>query len=213
MRLAIDFLHPAHVHFFRHFVGEMEGRGHEVLITARDKDCTFELLDAFGLPYVPISRQARRSPARRRAGAAHGPVLAPGPPLPAGLPAGIMGPTIALAGKALPSRTVIFYDTEMARATNRFAYPLADLVCTPCATRNRSPPGTSAIPATTSSPTSTRAASIPTRTSSERTAWAERALLRGPLRGLAGEPRPRETGFSPAGKRRLMDLLAAGAGS
>ena len=38
MRVLIDILHPAHVHFFRNFHAEMEGRGHQVCITARDKD-------------------------------------------------------------------------------------------------------------------------------------------------------------------------------
>jgi predicted glycosyltransferase len=131
MRFVVDILHPAHVHFFRNFIGEMERRGHEFLVTARDKEIALELLRAYDIPHRVLSRQAR------------------GPGLAAELALrtarlwrlarrfhpdyllGIMGPTIALAGKALPSRTVIFYDTEMARATNWFSYPLADLVCTP----------------------------------------------------------------------------------
>ena len=35
MRVLIDILHPAHVHFFRNFHNEMEARGHELYITAR----------------------------------------------------------------------------------------------------------------------------------------------------------------------------------
>lgn len=140
MKFAIDVLHPAHVHFFRNFVGEMAARGHETLITARDKEHTFALLTAHGLAYVPISRQRSGRPglaaelvtrtvrfwrlARR---------FRPDYLL------GIMGPTIALAGRALPARTVVFYDTEMARATNRFVYPLADLVCTPECYQGRVP--------------------------------------------------------------------------
>jgi hypothetical protein len=42
-----------------------------------------------------------------------------------------MGPSIALVGKLLRVPAVIFYDTEFARQTNRFAYPLAHSVCTP----------------------------------------------------------------------------------
>jgi predicted glycosyltransferase len=131
MRFVVDILHPAHVHFFRNFIGEMERRGHAFLVTARDKEIALELLGAYGIPHHVLSRQAR------------GPGLAVELALRTGrlwrlarrfrpdYLLGIMGPTIALAGKALPSRTVIFYDTEMARATNWFAYPLADLVCTP----------------------------------------------------------------------------------
>ena len=38
MRLLIDMGHPAHVHFFKHAIRVLEGRGHEVKVTARDKD-------------------------------------------------------------------------------------------------------------------------------------------------------------------------------
>ena len=37
MKLLVDMGHPAHVHFFRHAIRELESRGHEVRITARDK--------------------------------------------------------------------------------------------------------------------------------------------------------------------------------
>ena len=57
MRVLIDILHPAHVHFFRNFCSEMESRGHSVCITARDKDRSVDLLRAFGLPYQQISQQ------------------------------------------------------------------------------------------------------------------------------------------------------------
>ena len=127
----VDLLHPAHVHFFRNFIEEMQSRQHEFLITTRDKECTIDLLRAYNLPHVVISRQAR--------GLGLGPELilrtarlwrlARG--FRADFLLGIMGPSIALAGRALTARTVIFYDTEMARITNWFAYPLADFVCTP----------------------------------------------------------------------------------
>lgn len=131
MRFVVDILHPAHVHFFRNFIREMEGRGHQFLVTARDKEMTLELLRAFDIEHHVLSRQASGvrlgaelavRTARFWSVARH---FRPDYLL------GIMGPTIALAGKVLSSRTVIFYDTEMARVTNWFAYPLADLVCTP----------------------------------------------------------------------------------
>jgi uncharacterized protein len=51
VRILIDILHPAHVHFFRNIRGEMVDRGHEVLITARDKDRSVELLERYDLPF------------------------------------------------------------------------------------------------------------------------------------------------------------------
>jgi hypothetical protein len=38
MKILIDIGHPAHVHFFKNAIRELEGRGHEVKVTARDKE-------------------------------------------------------------------------------------------------------------------------------------------------------------------------------
>jgi uncharacterized protein len=133
MRVLIDILHPAHVHFFRNFHAEMEERGHEVCITARDKDRSVELLQAFGLPYEQISQQrnrgglvvemAQRTPRLLKIMRSFRPDVM----------TGIMGPSIAVAGALRPRRVpaVVFYDTEFAVQTNRFVYPLAYSVCTP----------------------------------------------------------------------------------
>jgi predicted glycosyltransferase len=133
MRVLIDILHPAHVHFFRNFYAEMEARGHEVCITARDKDRSVELLRAFDLPYQQISQQksgaglavelAQRTPRLMNIMRSFRPDVM----------AGIMGPSIALAGRLRLRRVpaVVFYDTEFAVQTNRIVYPLAYSVCTP----------------------------------------------------------------------------------
>jgi uncharacterized protein len=132
MRILVDILHPAHVHFFRNFHAEMTGRGHEVMVTARDKDRSVDLLRRYGLPYRQISAQragggglavemAGRT--RRLLGVMrefHPDVMT-----------GIMGPSIAVAGRLRRVPAVVFYDTEFAVQTNRFVYPLAHSVCTP----------------------------------------------------------------------------------
>jgi predicted glycosyltransferase len=131
MRILIDILHPAHVHFFRHFHAEMTDRGHELCITARDKDRSIELLEAFALPYQQISTQ--RSGGRlmvemiQRTGRLLGVARRFRPDV----MTGIMGPSIALAGALTRVPAVVFYDTEFAVQTNRFVYPLASSVCTP----------------------------------------------------------------------------------
>lgn len=132
MRVAIDILHPAHVHFFRHFREEMLARGHEVLVTSRDKDCTLELLDAFGIPHVRLSTQraglgslaaelaVRTARFVREARRFQPDVMM-----------GIMAPVIALASKPLRTPAVAFYDNESAKSVNRMVYRLADQYCTP----------------------------------------------------------------------------------
>jgi predicted glycosyltransferase len=44
MRILIDIGHPAHVHYFRNFIKIMESKGHEFIITARNKEVVFDLL-------------------------------------------------------------------------------------------------------------------------------------------------------------------------
>lgn len=134
MRILIDILHPAHVHFFRNFHNEMRARGHEMCITARDKDRSVELLQAFELPHAQISSQrsggaglavemAQRTPRLMKVMRSFRPDVM----------TGIMGPSIAAAGALRRRRVpaVVFYDTEFAVQTNRIVYPLAYSVCTP----------------------------------------------------------------------------------
>src|SRR4051794_17310098 len=132
MRILIDVLHPAHVHFFRNFHQEMVDRGHELKITARAKDRSLELLDGYGLPYEQLSSQ--------KSGAAGmvsemtqrtnrlSKVMSDFEP---DVMTGIMGPSIAVAGKLRRVPSVVFYDTEFAKQTNWFVYPLAHSVVTP----------------------------------------------------------------------------------
>jgi predicted glycosyltransferase len=132
VRILIDVLHPAHVHFFRHFRAQMLDRGHEVLVTARDKDVAIELLNEFGIPYEVLSRQrsgtvglaaelVERSARLLRVARRFRPDVL----------TGIMGPVIAPVGRLIRVPAVVFYDTEWASRTNRFVYPLAACVCTP----------------------------------------------------------------------------------
>lgn len=132
MRIAIDILHPAHVHFFKYFIWEMQKNGHEILVTARDKDITLFLLDNYKIDYKLISRMKQGKInllsefitrtikyffiCRK---------FKPNMLL------GIMGPTISVVGKLLNIPAYIFYDTEHAKITNSFAYKLATKIITP----------------------------------------------------------------------------------
>lgn len=131
MRILIDILHPAHVHFFRNFRAEMTNRGHQVCITARDKDRSVELLQAFGLPYQQISRQKRGAGLAVEMGQRTARLMSVMRRFRPDVMTGIMGPSIALAGAVRRVPAVVFYDTEFAVQTNRIVYPLAHSVCTP----------------------------------------------------------------------------------
>lgn len=54
MRIVVDVNHPADVHLFKNFIWDMEKKGHDVLITATEKDVTFALLDSYGFSYINL---------------------------------------------------------------------------------------------------------------------------------------------------------------
>jgi len=51
MKIVVDINHPAHVHYFKNFIWEMQKRGHQILITATEKDVACTLLDRYNLEY------------------------------------------------------------------------------------------------------------------------------------------------------------------
>lgn len=54
MKIVVDINHPAHVHFFKNFIWEMEKRGHEILVTASEKEMTYKLLNAYNIKFIPL---------------------------------------------------------------------------------------------------------------------------------------------------------------
>ena len=57
MRILFDITHPVHVHWFRYLISTLKHEGHQVLLTARDKDVTLPLLADLGIEHICISRR------------------------------------------------------------------------------------------------------------------------------------------------------------
>ena len=51
MKIMIDIGHPAHVHYFRNFIEIMISKGHEFLITSRNKEIEHYLLDNYKIAF------------------------------------------------------------------------------------------------------------------------------------------------------------------
>ena len=133
MRVLIEILHPAHVHFLRNAIKLwLADPDNQVLVLSREKDVANQLLDAYEIPYHSISklgsskvsllsemlvRDVRMFNYARK--------FRPDVLI------GIMGVTIVQVGRLISKPAVVFYDTENATITNRFVYPLAHSVCTP----------------------------------------------------------------------------------
>jgi len=132
MKILVDVLHPAHVHFFRYAIREWQAHGHQVLVTARDKDLTLQLLTAYDIEYTKISDYGRGlwglgwellcrnlklfTIARR---------FRPDILL------GISGVSISPVGRLLGRPAIMFTDTEYATWSNAISVPFASRVCTP----------------------------------------------------------------------------------
>lgn len=132
MNFLFDLQHPAHLHFFRNVAQRLKSQGHEVLITARDKDILMELAGNYGIPIVVFGR-ARKG------------VFNLGKELiyrqwrlwkltrdfrPHVMMA-IAGTYISFPGKLRGIPTYIFYDTENATISNLLAYPFARCIYVP----------------------------------------------------------------------------------
>ncbi len=56
MKILFDIEHPAHVHYFKNVISILKGRGHNIIITAIDKDITFQLLKQYDLSFVSLGK-------------------------------------------------------------------------------------------------------------------------------------------------------------
>ncbi|MFC1705822.1 DUF354 domain-containing protein [Planctomycetota bacterium] len=132
MRILVDIVHPAHVHFFRHAIAELQTRGHRVLVTVRAKENTLELLRELRIPFTRVSTQQRG-------------LVALGKELLSrnlkifrlcrhfrpDVLTGIAGMSVAPVGWLLRKPAIVFDDTEHATLSHRISFPFATQICTP----------------------------------------------------------------------------------
>lgn len=132
MNILVDITHPAHAHFFKNAIRLWIEHGHEVIITARDKEMNLRLLDAFNFKYTVLSRVKKgmfglfgemiqhESRLYRIARTRKAQILLQ-----------ISGAFIVHAGKLLGTPSLVFYDTDNATLSNAITYPFATRICTP----------------------------------------------------------------------------------
>ena len=132
MRILVDMGHPGHVHFYRHALRELERRGHELMICARDKDVTLRLLNHYDFPYHVLSNMGQgtfglswefliREWRLIKIIKSFDPDVV----------TAIGGLFIAPASRILGKPAIVFTDSEPVPLDNYLTYPFATLVCTP----------------------------------------------------------------------------------
>ena len=137
MKILIDMGHPGHVHLFKNFIWEMKKRGHEIKVTARDKEITLHLLSTYNFPFTKIGTQkagmfnliqewiARDIGIFRISRNFHPDILL-----------GVGNPSIAHVAKVIRKPSIIFTDTEHATFGNSITFPFASSICTPSCYRD-----------------------------------------------------------------------------
>ena len=58
MRIFIDIAHPAYFHFLRNFITIMSQKGHDIFISAKDKDVTLALFEHYSIKYYNRGKAA-----------------------------------------------------------------------------------------------------------------------------------------------------------
>ncbi|AQL44882.1 hypothetical protein BV210_19170 (plasmid) [Halorientalis sp. IM1011] len=127
---------PAHVHLYKNAVSELQQRGHEVRVLARDYGCTLALADAADLPYQVYGEcgTTKRS-LLTNLPAQYARALAAARRFDPDVVFGI-GAYAAPAGRLTGARTILVHDSEPSSLDHRIARLLADALLTPDTFRN-----------------------------------------------------------------------------
>ena len=130
MKILIDMGHPAHVHLFKNFIWEMEKRGHDIKVTARDKEVTRQLLDAYHIPYESVgTMKGGKINLLMEWIYRDFKILTIARKFKPDILMGVLNPAIVHAAKILGKKSIIFTDSE----PEVVKYPIADLMTTPFA--------------------------------------------------------------------------------
>lgn len=132
MRVLVDIHHPAYFHFFRNPIRLLREKGHEVRITARDKDVLSGLVESFGMKAEFFGLDSRH-------------------PVALGIElffrqwkllkiirtfepdviVSAAGPYATLAGKLTGTPTLVYSDTEPERLEHALSFPFASEILVP----------------------------------------------------------------------------------
>ncbi len=138
MRILADIGHPAHLHYFKNVIWNLEKHGHDVRITARDKDVTLKLLDAYGFEYVVIGSAASGLAAKAYSILKKDYMLLKiAREFKPDIFLSFSSPYAAHVSRLMRRPHVAFTDTEQASLVIWLTFPFTDVICTPSCYRRR----------------------------------------------------------------------------
>ncbi|MDG5819627.1 DUF354 domain-containing protein [Natronococcus sp. A-GB7] len=132
MRVIVTIQHPAHVHFFKHAIAELEADGNDVYVFARENEVVRDLLESYDIDHEILAGESDSLFSLARVQATYeARLLARARKIKPDVITAIGGPAATHVAKLVGAKSVVFYDTEHATLIKMLAYPFADIVCTP----------------------------------------------------------------------------------
>jgi predicted glycosyltransferase len=133
MKILFDINHPAHVHQFKNAIQILKANGHEVLVTARNKEITYNLLNDLGIKYAEAGESKKNNVSKAvemfridyklyKIAKEFNPDVLIG---------GSTNVYVTQISKFLRKKSIIFEDTEHAWFQRRLLEPFASVICTP----------------------------------------------------------------------------------
>ena len=141
MKIIVEVGHPAHVHFFKNVIWNLQNRGHEVKIVAINKDITLNLLNVYkfdyeviGIYYAKLIKKAWELIKEEHK------LLKIAKTFKPDIFVGRGSPSQAHVSTLINKPFIAFCDTEHANLIARLTYPFTDVICTPsCFKRKLNP--------------------------------------------------------------------------
>ena len=131
MKVIITIQHPAHVHFYRYVIDELEAAGHETFVFARENDLAVPLLDYYDIPHeVLAGPQDSLSELIRVQLIYEWRLLRRARRIDPDVMTAIGGVAVSHVAPIVGARSVVFLDNE-GFACHKVTVPFADAVCTP----------------------------------------------------------------------------------
>lgn len=136
MRILITIQHPAHVHFYRHAIAELQAEGHEIAVFARENDLAVPLLEAYGIDHeVLAGGQESMLELARVQLTYEARLLARARQFEPDVMTAIGGIAVSHVAPLVGAKSIVFIDNE-GITSHRITVPFAHTVCTPAGFRD-----------------------------------------------------------------------------
>ncbi len=131
MKILIDLNHPAHVHLFKNIIFKLKDRNHEILVTARDKDITFKLLDAYKIDYLSIGKYTSAKGLLKEWVYKYYRLFKLFHKFKPDIAIGMLNPCLAHPAWLMGKKSIFFHDSEVVKFVPLITYPFSTVVFSP----------------------------------------------------------------------------------